>query len=91
MLLLQGKGKKGRRKVDRTITYRGPPFLPDVTPEQRRVMLRRAANCESARRVRERRHEELERLTQKVSSTPCGHPDAAVQEGFDGHAAAALW
>ena len=87
------QGQKAKRKVGRPITYQGDPFSPDVTPEQRRLILRRVANRESARRVRDRRHEELERLTQKVSST-CfvdnSHTDAAVQDCRNGVATAAL-
>ncbi len=59
--------QKTKRKVGRPIIFQGNPLSPDVTPEQRRVMLRRIANRESARRVRNRRNEELERLIQKVS------------------------
>ena len=75
--------KTAKRKVGRPIAYQGNPFSPDVTPEQRRVILRRVANRESARRVRERRHEELERTTQKVSihgSEESGHADGALKE-----------
>ena len=59
----------------------GNPFSAEVTPEQRRVILRRVANRESARRVRNRRNEDLERLVQKVStdgSTDDCYADAAV-------------
>ena len=51
-----------KRKVDRPITDEGNPFSPDVTPEQRHVMLRRDANRESARRMRDRRSEDMDRL-----------------------------
>ena len=56
-----------KRKAGRPIMDKGNPFSPDVTPEQRRVMLRRAGNRESARRVRDRRNNELNMLAQKVS------------------------
>lgn len=45
----------------------GTPFSPDVTPEQRRVRLRRVANRDSARRMRDRRNEDMNRLVEKVS------------------------
>ncbi len=59
----------------------GNPFSPDVTPEQRRVRLRRVANRDSARRVRDRRNEDINRLVQKVSRQwhmDDFHADAAV-------------
>ena len=59
---------KTKRKVGRPITYCGDPFSPHLKPEQRRVILRRVANRESARRVRARRQDELERLSQQVST-----------------------
>ena len=59
--------QKVRRKVGRPVMDHGNPFSAEVTPEQRRGILRRVANRESARRVRNRRNEELERLIQKVS------------------------
>ena len=58
---------KVKRKVGRPIAYSGDPFSPDLEPEQRRVILRRIANRESARRVRARRQDELDRLSQRVS------------------------
>ena len=67
VLLLQGK--KGRRKVGRPITYQGSPSSPDLSPEERRVILRRIANRESARRVRDRRNEELNKFIQRVSTS----------------------
>lgn len=57
---------KVKRKVGRPIAYSGDPFSPDLEPEQRRVILRRIANRESARRVRARRQDELDRLGQRV-------------------------
>ena len=59
---------KAKRKVGRPIAYCGDPFSPHLEPEQRRVILRRIANRESARRVRARRQDELERLSQRVSA-----------------------
>ena len=56
-----------KRKVGRPIAYSGDPFAPHLEPEQRRVILRRIANRESARRVRARRQDELDRLSQRVS------------------------
>ena len=57
---------RAKRKVGRPIAYRGDPYAPCLAPEQRRVILRRIANRESARRVRARRQDELDRLTQQV-------------------------
>ena len=57
---------RAKRKVGRPIAYRGDPYAPGLAPEQRRVILRRIANRESARRVRARRQDELDRLTQQV-------------------------
>ena len=57
---------KVKRKVGRPIAYSGDPFSPDLEPEQRRIILRRIANRESARRVRARRQDELDRLGQRV-------------------------
>ena len=63
LALQEGRAK---RKVGRPIAYRGDPYAPGLAPEQRRVILRRIANRESARRVRARRQDELDRLTQQV-------------------------
>ncbi|CAL5223499.1 g6025 [Coccomyxa viridis] len=60
------KDGKVKRKVGRPIAYSGDPFSPDLEPEQRRIILRRIANRESARRVRARRQDELDRLGQRV-------------------------
>ena len=57
---------RAKRKVGRPIAYRGDPYAPGLQPEQRRVILRRIANRESARRVRACRQDELDRLTQQV-------------------------
>ena len=54
--------------MGRPIAYSGDPFSPALQPEERRVILRRIANRESARRVRARRQDELERLSQRVSA-----------------------
>ena len=77
--LLQEKTTK--RDIGRPIIYHGDPLSPDVTLEQRRLISRRIVNRESARRVRGRRHEVLDRLAQKVSNTVFvdnEHIDAAV-------------
>ena len=42
-------------------------FSPDVTPEQRLVMLRHVANRNSARRMRDTPNKDINRLLQKVS------------------------
>ncbi len=63
------QGKVVKRKGGRPTVDEGNPFSPDVTPKQRRVMLRRVANCQSARRVRDRRNENMNRVVQKVSRT----------------------
>ena len=57
---------RAKWKVGRPIAYCGDPYAPSLEPEQRRVILRRIANRESARRVRARRQDELDRLTQQV-------------------------
>ena len=56
--------------MGRPIAYSGDPFSPALQPDERRVILRRIANRESARRVRARRQDELDRLSQRVS-LPC--------------------
>lgn len=56
-----------KRKVARPIMDHGDPFSSEVAPEQRRVILRRVANRESARRVRMRRNKDLEKVLQKAS------------------------
>jgi hypothetical protein len=61
---------KQRRKVGRPISYCGDPDSPDLTPSERRRILRRIANRESARRVRSRRQELLEDLSNQVHSPP---------------------
>ncbi len=43
------------------------PFSPDVTPEQRLVMLRHVANRNSARRMRDTPNKDINRLLKKVS------------------------
>ena len=65
-LYLGLQDSKAKRKVGRPIAYCGDPYAPGLLPEQRRVILRRIANRESARRVRARRQDELERLTEQV-------------------------
>ena len=56
----------GKRKVGRPIAYCGDPNAPELTPMERRVVLRRIANRESARRVRSRRMDDYEHLLRKV-------------------------
>ena len=55
-----------KRKVGRPIAYCGDPNSPDLTPTERRRILRRIANRESARRVRARRLDLLDDMAQKV-------------------------
>ena len=65
--------QKEKRKVGRPIAYCGDPNSPDLTPAERRRILRRIANRESARRVRARRQELLEEMAGRVlhsSSAP---------------------
>ena len=57
---------KEKRKVGRPIAYCGDPNSPDLTPSERRRILRRIANRESARRVRARRLDLLDDMAQKV-------------------------
>ena len=64
--MLQERITKG--KVGRPIKYHKDPHSSDVTLEERRVILRRIANRESASRVRGRRKEAMETITQKVSN-----------------------
>ncbi len=56
----------GKRKVGRPISYCGDPNSPDLTPAERRRIMRRIANRESARRVRARRLDILDEMAQKV-------------------------
>ncbi|CAL8465681.1 g5217 [Coccomyxa elongata] len=56
----------GKRKVGRPIAYCGDPNSPDLTPAERRRIMRRIANRESARRVRARRLDILDEMTQKA-------------------------
>jgi hypothetical protein len=58
--------QKEKRKVGRPIAYCGDPASPDLSPAERRRILRRIANRESARRVRARRQELLEDMAVKV-------------------------
>ncbi len=59
--------QKAKRKPGRPLAYQGDPFSPDVTPDERRVILRRVANRESARRVRVRHNESMERAFKEAS------------------------
>ena len=56
------KCKVGRPNMDASNV-----FSPDVTPEQRLVMLRHVANRNSARRMRDTPNKDINRLLQKVS------------------------
>lgn len=62
-ILVQGKEKK---KVGRPITYKGDPEANDLTEEERRRIKRRIANRESARRVRQKRHDLMDDLQVNV-------------------------
>jgi hypothetical protein len=57
---------KEKRKVGRPIAYCGDINSPDLTPSERRRILRRIANRELARRVRARRLDLLDDMAQKV-------------------------
>ena len=73
------QGGKAKRKVGRPIAYRGDPYAPSLEPAQRRVILRRIANRESARRVRARRQDELKQLTQQAcAAAPLLHESQLV-------------
>ncbi len=65
LLHAQGKDKK---KVGRPITYKGDPEAADLTEDERRRIKRRIANRESARRVRQKRHDLMEDLQANVSA-----------------------
>lgn len=55
-----------RHQRGRPVKYLGDPDAPGLDPEQRRQLLRRISNRESARRVRKRHQEEVQRLHVKV-------------------------
>ncbi|KAK9840565.1 hypothetical protein WJX81_001658 [Elliptochloris bilobata] len=59
-------GGKEKKKVGRPIAYKGDPDAPGLTEEDRRRIKRRIANRESARRVRQKRQEQLDELEIKV-------------------------
>ena len=71
-MLVQYKEKK---KVGRPITYKGDPEANDLTEEERRRIKRRIANRESARRVRQKRHDLMDDLQVNVRESifirPC--------------------
>ena len=71
----------GKRKVGRPIAYCGDPNNPELTPAQQRLMLRRTANRESARRARSRRNDEYKQLLHKVHVLLC----AATANVVSGH------
>lgn len=54
--------------LGRPIAYPGDPSDEHLTEEERRRLKRRIANRESARRVRQKRQEQMEELQAKVSS-----------------------
>ena len=70
-MLVQGKEKK---KVGRPITYKGDPEANDLTEEERRRIKRRIANRESARRVRQKRHDLMDDLQVNVRESIFIHP-----------------
>ena len=55
--------------MGRPIVYNGDPDAPELTDAERRRIKRRIANRESARRVRNKRHELLGGLVAQVDST----------------------
>lgn len=52
--------------MGRPIAYRGDPNSPALTEDERRRVKRRIANRESARRVRQKRQDQLGELQIKV-------------------------
>ncbi|BDA51577.1 hypothetical protein COCOBI_19-1330 [Coccomyxa sp. Obi] len=59
-------GLAGKRKVGRPIAYCGDPNSPDLTSAERRRIMRRIANRESARRVRARRLDLLDDMAKRA-------------------------
>ena len=55
--------KTEKKKVGRPILYSGNPDAPHLTSAERRCIKRRAANRESARRVRTRRQDTIDGMT----------------------------
>ena len=63
----QGVEKRQRgRQRGRPVKYRGDPDTPGLDPEQRRQLLQRISNRESARRTRKRQEEQLASMCAKV-------------------------
>ena len=54
--------------LGRPITYSGDPVADNLNEDERRRLKRRIANRESARRVRQKRQEQMEDLQQKVTA-----------------------
>jgi hypothetical protein len=78
--------QQGRRKIGRPIAFTGNPDSMDLTDADRRRLKRRAANRESARRVRLRRQEmlcatqvRLEKMQDHVASLVARLQQAEVQ------------
>lgn len=57
---------KEKKKVGRPIAYTGDPNDPSLTEAERRRVKRRIANRESARRVRQRRLQEVDSILVQV-------------------------
>ena len=55
-----------RRHRGRPVKYQGDPNAPGLDAEERRQLLRRIANRESARRMRKRHLDELHDLSTEV-------------------------
>ncbi|KAK9917908.1 hypothetical protein WJX75_009443 [Coccomyxa subellipsoidea] len=57
-----------KKKVGRPITYKGDPEASNLTEEEKRRIKRRIANRESARRVRQKRHDLMEDLQVNIET-----------------------
>ena len=58
------KGKK--KKLGRPLAYSGDSNAPELTEQERRIIKRRMATRDSARRVRHKRQEETEDMQIQV-------------------------
>lgn len=65
-----------KRNVGRPIAYCGDPNSPDLTPGERRRIMRRIANRESARRVRARCLGRFNDMAKQVGDAICECLDA---------------
>jgi hypothetical protein len=69
------------------VKYLGDPNEPGLDAEERRQLLRRIANRESARRMRKRHLEELHHLSTEVGAKPpaCTHAPPSCSSGYLRH------